>query len=165
MKRTWKKHPLRLVREYIQEQKTVIGVLSRRQTWVLSASARALQGQFAHSYGLWRALYHCQEVLQLGAVQGQVGLSYGLLVQLCRALHQAALDSNSWADAGLLIPTPDPSRTPVFAGPVRQMKAAASYNKAVNELSGVRHRDAPSRNSNKKEKPAREKDKDDKGKK
>jgi hypothetical protein len=60
-------------------------------------------------------------------------VEFALLVQLCRALHHAALDGNSWGNAGLLMPTPDPSKPPIFAGPARQMMDIASYSKAQAE--------------------------------
>ena len=89
-------------------------------------------------------------MLQLGAIEGKVALSFALLAQLCRALHQAALDSNSWTNAGVLIPTPDPSRLPAFAGPARQMIAVANYSKAFGEL--TKNRQAPKKGPLDKEK-------------
>ena len=118
----------------MEQRDEIIGVVNERQAWVLSQSAVKLFPQFAHSYGIWRAMYHVQEAIQLGAVQGQVSLAFALLVQLCRALHQCALDNNSWSTATLLLPTPDPSRTPIFGGSTRQLQWAASWQKAAAEL-------------------------------
>jgi hypothetical protein len=133
LRRSWKKRPGRVVKAYFRSMREVVGV-TPGQPWVLAHAGQKLQPDFNHSYAAWRAMHGMQEALHLAIVLGKRQRGWALICLLCRALHQQALDGNSWANANLLVPTCTPGARPGFAGTVTQMEAVASFNKASKEL-------------------------------
>jgi len=119
----------------VEEMKEICDVTREREVFHLRAASKVLQSQFAHSYGIWRMHYHTMEALHLLIFKRKHrARGIALLCQLCRAAHQAALDGNSWVNAGLLVPTRDPTAQPRFGGTHAQLAAVTDWNKAVEEL-------------------------------
>ena len=56
------------------------------------------------------------------------------MIQLRKALLQAALDNGSWDRTALLIPIPDPMKRQEFVGDPKESRVIAFWSKALQEL-------------------------------
>ena len=56
------------------------------------------------------------------------------IVQLCRCLHQVALDSGMWATGALLLPKPDPLFKQTTGGTEEELEAIIAYQEAMKRL-------------------------------
>jgi len=99
--------------------------------------AKSLRGQFGRHVGLWRVLFYLLYAMNLGALEGKPFSALALVGQVCKALHQAALNQGSWEIAALLIPLHDPAKPPQFSGTWEEMSAAANYREGMVTLKGA----------------------------
>jgi len=70
------------------------------------------------------------------ALQHLVQLGTAYVVQLLKAVPQAALDDRGGHNASLILPSQDPLSTPQFGGSERELSEIHSYRRAVRELKG-----------------------------
>jgi len=130
LRRSFEKHPERMVRSYVHFVRGRLGVHGAA-SWHMTDYAKALRGQFGRHVGLWRVLHYLLFAMNLGALEGKPLAALALVGQVCKALHQAALNQGSWEIAALLIPLPDPAKPPQFSGTWEEMSAAANYREGM----------------------------------
>ena len=83
--------------------------------------------------GLWRVHHALSEALHLFDQQ-RAREANAYIVQVCEAIHQAALDGGQWETAASLTPTADPLRRPTFGGQEKELYAIHRHQKALKEL-------------------------------
>jgi len=130
LRRSFEKHPERMVTAYVHFVRGRLGVHGAA-SWHMTDYAKALRGQFGRHVGLWRVLHYLLSALNLGALEGKPLAALALVGQVCKALHQAALNLGSWEIATLFIPLPDPAKPPQFSGTWEEMSAAANYREGM----------------------------------
>ena len=69
-----------------------------------------------------------------GLATGDTLHAQAYVIQCAKALHQVALDQGSWANAQLLIPTPDPLGRAQFGGEETELAAVQRHRKSLREL-------------------------------
>jgi len=133
LRREVKKKPLKVVKRYREHVKQKLGVRHPSQHWEYRDYSRLLLGTFGKMKGLWRCHHLLSDVLQLLDAQENEA-AMGLTVQALKALHQVALDGGAWETALLLLPDDDPLSKPAFGGEERELEAAYTYKKSLQEL-------------------------------
>lgn len=83
--------------------------------------------------GLHRCHYHLSHILAI-SLRGDHKQAEAYIVQLCRCLHQVALDSGTWATGALLLPKPDPLFKQTTGGTEEELEAIIAYQEAMKRL-------------------------------
>ena len=137
MRRAFQKNPKRLTKDYLIWSCELLGVVGNQQ-WALRDVPKKVPPQFGKMKGLWRAYHMMHEALQL-SLHGSPEHTQAYLVQASKAIYQTALDQGDWANAVLLVPTPDPLARPDFGGTPQELQKVHQYRKALAELRRPKH--------------------------
>lgn len=125
-----RQRPKEVVADYLSE---VIHALSVQpgDAWALSDyTEKIVWGKFR---GMHRVHHHCSNILEL-MLKGEHDRAAGYLTQLCRALHQTAIDGGAWHTASHMLPVSDPLDRVNFAGTHQELEVIASYQEALRRL-------------------------------
>ena len=126
-------NPTRAIAQYKAFVKEQLGVNDPTQYWEYRHWSEKLKPTFGRMRGLWRCHYIGSEILEHMA-RGNHQLAEGHLVQMLKALHQAALDKGQWKHASLLMPTADPLARVDFGGNESEMRKIHTFGKALSQL-------------------------------
>jgi len=133
-RRMWLARPNVLTRAYVLLARERLGIIEANTPFHMCHYATLVKPQFGKCLGLYRVFHALMEVLDLLAVRGRVQHATALLVQLAKAVHQAAMDGGSWVTGALLLPTEDPLTPPRFAGTASELAGVASYREGMQAL-------------------------------
>lgn len=120
-------------RRYREAVKLALGVKSPEQVWQYRDHSRKVLGSFSRFRSFWRCHYSISEALA-AFYQGLTGEGCCHLVQLQKAIHQAALDGGDWSSATLLLMHQDPLSRSRWGGGEDEMHQVCGYRKALADL-------------------------------
>jgi hypothetical protein len=90
-RRKFKRHPRRIVVDYLADVREKLGVTLSARAWHLRDFSQKIPSQIGMMGGLRRCHYASREGLQFG-MEGKTCLMMAHLVQLSKAIHRVALD-------------------------------------------------------------------------
>ena len=122
--------PEAIVNEYWREAMEAVGAQAGDVFQPWHFTNRISWGRFK---SLQRVHWHLSHILQL-QISGRERSAAAYTVQLCRAVHQSALDQGGWEVAGLLLPEQDPLDRNRFGGSPVELEAIAAYREALRKL-------------------------------
>ena len=85
---------------------------------------------------LYRVHFHLKHVLA-SSLRGNRSQAKAYIVQLCRTLHQVALDGGCWTSASLLLPKPGLLYKQTCRGTEEELKIMAANTEALQKLKTV----------------------------
>ena len=122
--------PREVIADYLEEVTDALSI-QPGDSWALSDyTERIVWGKFC---GMHRVHFHCSNILEM-MLKDEHDQAAGYLTQLCRALHQTALDGGSWHTASHMLPTADPLERVACAGTHNELEIIAGYQEALRRL-------------------------------
>ena len=134
MRKKLRGHPEVAIKEWIRHVREELGAIRRSSAWKMTDYTWHIHGDFGSASGLFRSHYYVSHALHTALVDGNVPLALGELIQLLKALHQAALDSGRWRTACHMCILPDPLGRQEFGGSQTEMQTISTYQAALGKL-------------------------------
>jgi len=127
------RHPERILDDWEDHVKEIIGhrpglPFNYRDYTTL------LRKSFGPHTGLFRIHYFISVIMDVTVTQQKPLEGMARLVQLSKAVHQAALDGGRWALAAGLTGSADPLAVPTFSGLAEELEGLATYQEAMDKL-------------------------------
>ena len=85
-----------------------------------TATSEQLRLAFGRMLGLWRCHHGASSIFEI-VEERRTEEGAAALVQLCKALHQVAIDNGTWANTALLLPWEDPTERDLCGGDDAEM--------------------------------------------
>ena len=134
MRRRFKKKPGSIVRRYVVDAKTELGITSVHEAFHFKAYSMALRTRFGRMRGLFRVHLGLSHALNLGAVEGKPVEALAMVVQVQKAIEQAVLDKGRWDTAQWYLPYVDPYFAKRHAGTFVEVAGIAGYREVMSKL-------------------------------
>ena len=135
--------PDSMVREYLLCIRRKCKVESSDRSFHPTDYSERVAPAFSKNRGLYRVHFLLHDVLHRVALQNDVARGMALLTQLCKAVHQAVLDGNSWGNASLLLPVEDPLSNIEWGGSFGELEGIATFHKAMDDLKSSHQKSRP----------------------
>ena len=87
--------PQKLVAEYDEYVRYELGIYGN-EPWRYVQFSNSLRQSFKENVGLWRVHYMTSLALNVGLSEKNIASTFAYLVQIQKAVHQAALDAGRW---------------------------------------------------------------------
>ena len=140
LRRSFRKKPKDLTRQYIAMCKNLLGVHRDDIPWQFKDVSRRLMGKFGKQRGLHRCHTFLSQLLEM-LVAKDWDHATAYCVQVLKCLHQVALDQGKWSTGELFVPLGDSLDMQSFGGTEEEMTSIHGYLKAMKELKGAHQGD------------------------